>query len=186
MKDLSDFIYVKENVYSGCGELIEYVESLDSWQKSLVRSNDADPARKSDQFYLHPKSVKNPYARATIKAKQKEIRGIFIKHLREYLEPYKRYCEVSQEEAFFILRYGVGGEYKAHSDGDTGKLNRRVTGLIYLNEEYEGGEISFPYADVTIKPKTGTLVLFPSNFLYPHASLPIVSGTKYTLVSWFR
>lgn len=183
---LNDFIYVKEDAYKGSKELIDYIEGLDSWQKSLVRAGNEDKSRTSEQFYLNPRSVKNPYARANIKNIMAEVRGVFVKHLREYLEPHKRYCEVSQEEAFFILKYGIGDEYKPHSDGDTGKLNRRVTGLIYLNDDFEGGETHFPYCDVTVTPKAGQMVLFPSNFLYPHASLPIKSGTKYALVGWFR
>jgi Rps23 Pro-64 3,4-dihydroxylase Tpa1-like proline 4-hydroxylase len=38
--------------------------------------------------------------------------------------------------------------------------------LIYLNDEYSGGEISFPEYDLSIKPKAGELVIFPSYFLH--------------------
>jgi predicted 2-oxoglutarate/Fe(II)-dependent dioxygenase YbiX len=54
-----------------------------------------------------------------------------------------------------------------------------------LNEGYEGGELWFNHLDQTIKPKTGDIVVFPSTFIYSHASLPVKSGVKYSAVTMF-
>ena len=55
--------------------------------------------------------------------------------------------------------------------------------LFYLNDDYEGGEIEFPRLDGYVhKPKVGDIAIFPSNYIYEHASLPIKSGIKYCVV----
>lgn len=52
-----------------------------------------------------------------------------------------------------------------------------------LNENYEGGEFIM-FQDKEIKLLTGDLLIFPSNFLYPHRVDPVKKGTRYSYVSW--
>jgi predicted 2-oxoglutarate/Fe(II)-dependent dioxygenase YbiX len=54
--------------------------------------------------------------------------------------------------------------------------------VLYVNDNYEGGEIYFPRFDLEVKPEAGDLVIFPSTYIYEHASKPIISGTKYAIV----
>lgn len=60
-----------------------------------------------------------------------------------------------------------------------------VTVLVYLNEEFEGGELVFPDYDLTIKPKAGDLLMFPSGHQYRHWVTPVISGTRYYFSSFF-
>jgi predicted 2-oxoglutarate/Fe(II)-dependent dioxygenase YbiX len=52
--------------------------------------------------------------------------------------------------------------------------------ILYLNDDYEGGEIRFTEHGVSVKPKAGTLLIFPSTDMYPHEVTEITSGTRYT------
>ena len=52
-----------------------------------------------------------------------------------------------------------------------------------LNDDYEGGEFVM-FDDTTIELPKGSLLVFPSNFLYPHEVLPVTKGTRHTFVSW--
>ncbi len=52
-----------------------------------------------------------------------------------------------------------------------------------LNDDYTGGELVF-FGDQTIKFGKGDLLIFPSNFLYPHRVEPVTSGTRWSYVSW--
>jgi hypothetical protein len=92
-----------------------------------------------------------------------------------------------------ILRYSVGGKYDRHNDANrwdkekrkwVRSSNRDYSILLYLNEEYEAGEIEFTRQRYKIKPKTGMLVAFPSDHRYMHAALPVASGVRYVIVSW--
>jgi hypothetical protein len=102
--------------------------------------------------------------------------------------PYGRKYEIHEgfwHEQYDVLKYRPGEEYMSHYDGGTG-LGRAVSALVYLNDDYEGGELEFLNFGVKIKPKAGMLVLFPSNYAYRHKSHPVISGTKYALVTWIR
>lgn len=92
-----------------------------------------------------------------------------------------------------ILRYREGGEYYAHADAYNWQAEerrwRRVTDrdfslLIYLNEDFEGGELEFKYLNHRVAPKQGLLVAFPSDWRYAHAALPVRRGVKHTVVSF--
>ena len=55
--------------------------------------------------------------------------------------------------------------------------------LGILNDNYKGGEFIM-FDDYEIKFKAGDLIIFPSNFMYPHLVKPIIKGTRYSFVSW--
>jgi len=88
-------------------------------------------------------------------------------------------------ESYNMLKYSTGQEYKAHADGTT-DTGRSVSAIIYLNDNYEGGEIEFVNFGVKIKPKPGMLIIFPSTYPYAHIAHPVISGTKYALVTWIK
>ena len=56
-----------------------------------------------------------------------------------------------------------------------------VVGL--LNDNYQGGEFVL-FKDHKIELKVGDILVFPSNFMYPHRVDQITKGTRYSFVSW--
>ena len=101
--------------------------------------------------------------------------------------PYARKYGIDEmyHENYNVLRYRTGQEYKPHSDGSTGS-GRAVSAICYWNDDYEGGEIEFPNFGIKIKPETGMLLLFPSNYAYTHIAHPVKEGTKYAIVTWIH
>ena len=93
--------------------------------------------------------------------------------------------EMFYHEGYNLLRYKTGQEYKAHYDGGT-SIGRAISALMYLNDDYEGGELEFVNFGIKIKPRAGMMILFPSNYAYSHISHPVISGTKYALVTWIK
>ena len=93
--------------------------------------------------------------------------------------------EVTYHEDYSMLKYVQGTEYKQHYDGGT-SAGRCISAIVYLNDDYEGGEIEFPHFKVKIKPEPGMLILFPSNYAYSHIAHPVASGTKYAIVAWIH
>ena len=92
-----------------------------------------------------------------------------------------------------VLKYNVGGFYQAHADADsfvpeTGRwrhdLDRDISMLLYLNDQFEGGDLSFEYFGYRLHPKPGMLVWFPSDARYFHGANPVTAGTRYAVVSW--
>jgi len=113
-----------------------------------------------------------------------QVHNMFEQCLRDYLVRFNFSIKESYDQGYQVLRYANGGEYKRHMD-DGPKTPRRVSGLMYLNGDYEGGELEFPHLNFTYKPYGGDLLLFPSGVPYMHAAKPVTSGTKYSVVSWW-
>ena len=65
--------------------------------------------------------------------------------------------------------------------------------MIYLNDDFEGGETHFPSLNLVVKPKKGKLVIWDNvnedgslDFNSLHAGLPVKKGFKYIAVIWIR
>jgi prolyl 4-hydroxylase len=100
---------------------------------------------------------------------------------------------VDQGEPLHILRYRPGQQYHPHHDWLPPPNRRVMTVLIYLNEEYQGGETLFAKTDLKVKGRKGDALVFvsalPNGDLDPlseHAGLPVTSGTKYLASRWIR
>ncbi len=99
-----------------------------------------------------------------------------------------------QGEPLQVLRYRPGGEYKPHFDAIPGFANqRRMTFLVWLNEDYDGGETFFPTPGLKLKGKPGDAILFrntgPDGRRDPaagHAGLPVTRGEKLIASRWIR
>jgi hypothetical protein len=103
--------------------------------------------------------------------------------LKECLDDYARDYgrTVSYQEAINVVKYGPGHFFKHHSD-DGQPYRCTISAVGYINDNFTGGELDFMYAKVTYKPNAGDFVICPSAFIYSHASLPVIEGTKYSLV----
>lgn len=87
-------------------------------------------------------------------------------------------------EAINFVRYTPGQHFNIHTDHGFSYVCT-VSNVTYLNDDYEGGELWFPYLDLNFKPSFGDSIFFPSTYLFAHASKPITSGTKYAAVTMF-
>lgn len=105
--------------------------------------------------------------------------------LKYCIDDYAKYwgINVTYYEAFNFVKYeGEGTHFNIHADHGPA-YNCTVSAVIYINDDYEGGEIKFPRLDNFVHtPKVGDIAIFPSNYIYEHASLPMKSGTKYCVV----
>jgi len=60
-----------------------------------------------------------------------------------------------------------------------------VSCIVYLNDGFEGGEHYFNYLDIEYKPKTGDIMMFPSNYVAAHEVKPVTNGSRYTYLGWY-
>jgi hypothetical protein len=111
---------------------------------------------------------------------------------------------VEMLEAFAVLHYGVGEEASEHFDyldptlpayaAVIAQFGQRVaTCLLYLNEDFEGGETAFPDVDLAFKGRKGDALFFasvdPMGAPDPrsrHAGRPPTSGEKWVLSQFIR
>eukprot|EP00891_Asterochloris_glomerata_P005789 jgi/Astpho2/5789/fgenesh1_pg.00080_%23_48_t len=108
--------------------------------------------------------------------------------------------DTQRYECLQVARYkSPTGHYAHHHDAcvkrdlctSRSRIFRQFTVLIYLNDDYTGGETDFPELNVRVKPARGKGVLFlnvDSSYgehpLSRHAGLPVTSGTKYIANQW--
>lgn len=129
-------------------------------------------------------------------------------HLLMYIEMYPHVLpNIWWTETGHVAAYATGSSMGAHNDNDVNyqvgfepdlQLATRhvLSVLLYLNSsadskeelskyEYGGGEIDFIYANAVHKPKSGDLLIFPSNYLGAHRVRPCLSGERYVYISYF-
>lgn len=128
-------------------------------------------------------------------------------HLLMYIEMFPHILpNIWWTETGHVAAYGPNSSMGIHSDNDVNyqvgfepdlQLATRhvLSALVYLNSsveeenlgkhEYNGGEISFPYAGVTHRPKSGDLLMFPSNYLGTHEVKPCSNGNRYVYITYF-
>ena len=51
--------------------------------------------------------------------------------------------------------------------------------LCYLNDDYEGGELVFPHQKKSVKPVKGSVLVFPTSFMFPHVVTPVFGNSRY-------
>jgi prolyl 4-hydroxylase len=108
------------------------------------------------------------------------------------------------QELLQVVKYPTGGFFNPHYDTCMGDANscQRMNGtagprygtlLIYLNDDYTGGETVFPNINKTVKPEKGKAVFFYTtdtngNLLTEslHAGNPVISGNKWICNKWTR
>lgn len=90
------------------------------------------------------------------------------------------------------LHYSTGCLYKSHIDGqyiedDTAKrgADRDITCVVYLNDDYQGGNIKFDFFNLKLKPLAGEILMYPTTYQFSH-SVDEVVGDRYAIVFWFK
>ncbi|WP_316803115.1 2OG-Fe(II) oxygenase [Pedobacter nototheniae] len=181
-KNYIDTIRVQDNFISAqeCDEIIRISEEQSVYERSLVELlNEDSTAEKSALRTSFSAVLKNDHKNAVINS---------IYHKAAQLAQ----VSINQMEAIQCVRYAAGQEYKAHFDGD--QVNKRIkTILVYLNDDFEGGETSFTEINVNIKPKKGSALIFYNlddndNPLIEsaHCGMPVTLGIKYAMNIWIK
>ena len=106
------------------------------------------------------------------------------KALKQYATTFPK-VKIQEDTGYELLRYDEGGFYSTHTDNSI-SLNRTISCSIALNDSFEGGEFAFFDRGLKFKLNKGDAILFPSNFMYPHEIMPVISGVRYSIITWFR
>jgi hypothetical protein len=62
---------------------------------------------------------------------------------------------------------------------------RKFSSVLYLNGDYEGGELYLTALNKIVRPKPGRLIAFTGGFHHEHAVLKIKGGNRYTMPAFF-
>jgi 2OG-Fe(II) oxygenase superfamily len=100
---------------------------------------------------------------------------------------YKKWkFDITHQSQCDFLIYDKDGHYNGHIDTYLSEIKevRKLTSLIFLNDNFSGGRLYLKIGDEKIYPpqKKGSLLVFPSFIL--HGVEPVLSGVRKTIVSW--
>ena len=79
-------------------------------------------------------------------------------------------------------------QHDFHSDVENIESTKRFLAIVcYLNDNFDGGETQFPHFGINVRPKKGTILLFPCTWSYLHKGNPISNGyAKYIMGSFLN
>lgn len=129
--------------------------------------------------------TKNAYSDIYFQELDNKCKDLVSLVVKSYKEIFNIHEDILDRERYTLFRYSPGQYYHEHYDGGT-ETARAISVLIYLNDDYAGGEIEFVNFEEKIKPKAGTMLLFPSGYAYRHIAHPVTDGTKYVIVTWLH
>ena len=121
-----------------------------------------------------------------------------------HVPDHRPFLNSSIAEELQLVHYSPGQEYQTHHDfayrplSDVTDSARFATLLLYLNDDMEGGETSFPkfanahtFKELKVKPEIGKAVLFYSQLadgnmdeLSQHRAHAVRQGTKWLINLW--
>lgn len=118
----------------------------------------------------------------------------FAEAIRPRVEEYKKLSvnlgAVNLIEPPSIILYEPGEtpeHFAEHADDwNDESATRQISVIAYLNDVEQGGETIFPKLGVTVPPKAGRLLLFPSAFTHMHKAMAPVSNDKFCVVTWMH
>lgn len=166
----SDLIYIVNNLLSKeeIETLLLAARDLEIWKESEFRNKYTDIKKLQEKYpevYLLLEDI-------TLRWKPL-VSKFFNVEIKTYMNP--------------MSKWPVGGSQKPHADkewedGSPAQENYYDIGsVIYLNDDYEGGEIYFPDHNIDLRPKPGTAIAFPGDLFFMHGVKELSKTERYTI-----
>ena len=97
------------------------------------------------------------------------------------------YPKIEHVNQLDVLKYEKSYHYDFHVDEITSP-KRVLSAIIFLNNDYTGGSLvfknTFDEEQFEVNPIPGSIVIWPSNILFPHAVKPVEKGVRFSIVAW--
>lgn len=185
MKNINDYIVVVEGAitHALCDAVLAEFKAEEEWVKTIVGAGEIRSDIRSAETIVisYPHVIeKNPKVRRKLDKYIFASAGLAIKKYNEKFP----LAFIQEDSGYELLRYKEGQFYTQHTDSFKDRP-RAVSCSFALNDDYEGGEFSFFNRELTYKIPKGSAILFPSNFMYPHEIMPVIKGTRYSIITWF-
>ena len=188
--ELKNYIKIFDNAIDPekIGSLIKYLNKVKFKETAVIDSKKGNVVNKkirnTDSWVFDDSSYSNVHWKNFLNHTLENVYYEYGKNLN--LKSEVNCTEITSIEA---LKYEEGGFYTIHYDHHSA-APRTLSMILFLNNDYEGGELIFdgPKRGTekieTVLPTPGRVIVWPSNFLYPHSVEKVTKGTRYTVVSW--
>ncbi len=190
--EIDNFIGIFPNAFSKiyCEGLIKHFNLMLERDKVWTRqeSDNAPKNLKDTRSYFFTEETDSIVVESTSQA-LRQFSAVTHQCYKKYTEKYGAVCDLGKHS----LSYGVKMQRTLPSEGyhiwhcetqNRDSSARFLAVQLYLNDVEEGGETEFLYQSKRVKPKQGTLLIWPSMFTHTHRGNPPLAGVKYTLNGW--
>ena len=171
---MNNYIYVKENAVSeeDCKKAIDDINNSKLYPATTDHIKDFYNGKHMDVY------------------KQEWSKNLFdcvIEYKRQH--PFLDGCmaEWRIQPACNYQKYELGQNYKLEhcEQGATeSDCRRMLVWMVYLNTIKVGGETCFPQQNIELKPKQGTIVIWPAAWTHSHYGKPALDEHKYIITGW--
>ena len=196
MNDLLSNILIQPKVITkeNCDWLVNYAKRANQDQMGVFDTEKTNETQET-QSKIDKKS--RDVKCADIEPILPQIQELLQNSIQHIINPFYGF-QIRDSEMPQLLCYEPGGHYKPHIDAEgqwknpdgsviwKKTIDRDLSTVLFLNDDFEGGYFSFPDLRIKIKPEPGLLVTFPSSRYFKHQVEPVISGNRYTLVTWMR
>lgn len=166
--------------------LFNFIKNNDSWDYSETKYNEDGTVIYNSEYWKD-----RVCGGGTLKTASPEIYQIVEGIVNRAIPVINNFFNVTATPtAPALVKWLPGHEQMPHADKelhegeDAGKPNDfpwyDLATVIYLNDDYQGGELYFPIQNLKIKPKGGGMYFFPGDKNYVHGVTRIESGIRYT------
>ena len=185
IRKLDDFIKVYDNIVSEdlCDKILKEYQSCNEWNATRVGDGAVNQnIRNCSVVQISDPQVidKNFEIRKFIDVGlHQQLLGVVNKYSKEFPD----FCP-SIDTGYDLLRYEPGQFYTRHTDSFL-QQQRSISCSLCVNDDYSGGEFAFFDREIMIRASKGSVIVFPSNFMYPHEIMPVTEGTRYSVITWY-
>ena len=186
MNTIEDYIYVENHIpVELCKSLIDECNKKEwkkhTWNNYATGTFESEPTKELDVMNCTKEQQNKitPYLAEALNRYQLKVSAPGEKTKAPWL---------SKFSPIRFNKYEVGNTMRKHYDHIHSIFDGQMKGVpivsivANLNEDYEGSE--FMCREKEIKLKTGDILMFPSNFMYPHEVKETTKGVRYSFVSW--
>lgn len=184
-KSLEDYIFTMDNIVPEelCDRIINEYSECSFWTPTSIGTGDVDNNIRNCNVINISQDI---VLQKNLEIRKKIDEDFYICASKAINEYRKLFPEVASEidTGYELLRYEKGQFYIQHTDSFKNQ-QRSVSCSFLLNDDFEGGEFAFFDREIVISGSKGSIIMFPSNFMYPHEIMPVISGTRYSIITWY-
>lgn len=175
--------YFKDAISSKlCNIIINYFDKNAKWEASTFSTSSGISPITKKQVFMHN------YWITQNQKYYSHLKECYLNCVNEYTKKHPRVIPERFTD-FRMNRYTKGGYMKSHIDNIHHSHGQQfgyphITALLFLNDDYEGGDFILCDGEYEVPKKKGSCIIFPSNFMYPHEVKYVSKGTRYSVMTW--
>jgi predicted 2-oxoglutarate/Fe(II)-dependent dioxygenase YbiX len=177
-----DKIHYYEDVIENPYVLIKDIEETDELLNNTTSITRWKQWKASDDSYdfgyqkiINPSIIDETNERLT--SINKKVRNAIVNSSKDYANEHN--IDLGYLTPISIAKYSTGKEMGSHIDSYDDERSPVLSVVLYINDNYDGGELYFKEQEVLIKPTAGSLIAFPSVDPDYHQSMVVTKGLKY-------